>query len=60
MQTSFLRKLLDLSRMDSFRSKEIREKLTTESKVIKMEGRCQNYWWALVGLLEDCMLLKKM
>lgn len=59
-QTSFPRKLLDLFRMDRVRSEEIREQLTTESKVNKVEGRYQNYWRTHVALLEDCMLLKKM
>jgi hypothetical protein len=58
-QKSFLRKLMDLFRMDSVRSEEIKEQLATESKLNKMEGRYQNYWRAHVALLKDFMLLKK-
>jgi hypothetical protein len=56
-QTSFLRKLMGLFRMDSVRSEEIREQLATESKLNKVKGRYQNYWRAHVTLLEDCTLL---
>ena len=58
-QSSFLRKLMGVFRVDSVRSEEIKKQLATETKVNKMEGRYQNYWRAHVALLEDCILLKK-